>query len=107
MRAVGPKFKGLRLAQLALSNLPDAAHAEIEVWQALLSDVPDFADEPYYPLFSCNSSEALGYTLNYLARYRDDPVFIDAIRTALREDRSGSLAIAGNIIGGRTEGVPA
>jgi len=99
IRARGPNFKVLPLAQVALSNLPDAAHAETQVWQALLADVPAFADEPRYPLFSGNSSEALGYTLNYLARYRDDPAFINAVRTALREDRSGSLAIAGNMIG--------
>lgn len=94
--ARGPNFKVLPLAQLALSNLPDAAHAETQVWQALLADVPAFADEPRYPLYS--SPEALGYARSYLARYRDDPAFVDAVRTALREDRPGSLAIAGNMI---------
>lgn len=94
--ARGPNFKILPLAQLALSNLPDAAHAETQVWRALLADVPGFADEPRYPLYS--SPEALGYARSYLARYRDDPAFVDAVRTALREDRSGSSAIAGDLI---------
>lgn len=93
-----PDFKGFPLAQLALSRLPGTAAAETLVWQTLVADLPGFADEPYHPLFSYNSSFALHAAERYLSRYGNDSRFIEAVKAALREDRPGSSALAAVLI---------
>lgn len=91
------RFQGFPLAQLALTHLPGAA-SETLVWRALWSSLPGLADQPYHPLFSYNASSPLHAAANYLLRDRDNPVFLNAMKTALREDRPGSSYLASRLI---------
>lgn len=91
------RFKGFPLAQLALSQLP-VATAETLVWQSLVADLSGFADEPYHPLFAYSPSFALHPAVAYLSRYRSDAMFLEAVKTALRDDRPGSSFLAVRLI---------
>jgi hypothetical protein len=93
-----PPFKGLPLAQLARSRLPDRKVTERMVWRSLMTDLPGFADEPYHPLFAYNYNLALHPAIQYLSRYRDDPSLIRMVKVALRKDRPGSSAFAASLI---------
>jgi hypothetical protein len=102
-----PRFKGLALAQLARSHLPERAVAERLIWRSLLADLPRLADEPYHPLFSYNSSYPLSSAVRYLLRYSSDPSFNRMVKAALRKDRPGSSALAASLItDGRKDCLP-
>lgn len=91
------RFNGFPLAQLALSQLP-AATAETLVWQSLVADLSGFTDEPYHPVFAYSPSLALHPAVAYLSRYRSDAMFLEAMKTALRDDRPGSSFLAARLI---------
>jgi hypothetical protein len=93
-----PRFKGLPLAQLARSRLPDRKVTERMVWRSLMADLSGFADEPYHLLFSYNYNLALHPAIQYLSRYRDDPSLIQMVKVALCKDRPGSSALAAILI---------
>ncbi len=85
------------LAEVARRHLPAAA-IETLLWQSLLADLAGFSDQPSHPLFSYNPSPAAQAAKAYLLRYRNDAAFLAALKTALREDQTGSSYLAWRLI---------
>lgn len=86
--------QGFPVAVDAFQKLLNPADAQALIIKTLIGNTADYAEQSRNTLFSYKDDSALRMAASFLVNYRSDPVLVESLKLALRQDLAGSSFLA-------------